>query len=108
MPTLIECDHIPQNKKEIPTPTIVRRFPHLQDIADHIPPFDPNAKIQILIGRDAPELLKVRASKNGPKGAPWAQRLLLGWTVSGQACLDRMGGPVHLSVTCDRGRPLDA
>ena len=98
LPTLIECDYVPQNKKEIPTPQMVQRFPHLRNIACHIPPLDPKAKIQLLIGRDAPELLKVRDFSNGPRGAPWAQRLALGWTVSGTMCLNRMGGPVHLSV----------
>ena len=59
-------------------------------------PFDPDAEVQILIGRDAPELMKVRAFKNGPKGAPWAQNLALEWTISGQVCLDRVGGPIHV------------
>ena len=98
LPTLIECDDIPQEKHEIPTPEIAMRFDHLRGIAGEIPPIDPQAKVQILIGRDAPELLKVRAFKNGPRGAPWAQLLDLGWTISGQVCLDRIGGPVHITA----------
>lgn len=78
LPQLIEYPHIPQDKREIPTPEIARRFPHLQEIAEEIPSFDVNAGVHILIGRDAPELLKVRAFKNGPRGAPWAQKLDLG------------------------------
>lgn len=54
--------------------------------------------IHLLIGRDAPELLKVRDFRNGPRGAPWAQRLTLGWTITGQMCLDLAGGPVHALV----------
>ena len=53
LPTLIECDGIPQDKQEIPTPEMARRFSHLEDIADEIPPFDSNANIHLLIGRDA-------------------------------------------------------
>ena len=98
LPTLIECDGIPQEKKEIPTPVIAREHPHLRSIAEEIPPLDNEAKIQLLIGRDAPELLKVRAFKNGPKGAPWAQKLALGWTISGQACLDLTDGPIHVQA----------
>lgn len=94
----MECDRIPRDKSEIPTPEIARNFSHLKEIADQIPPLDPNANIEILIGRDAPELLKVRAFRNGPKEAPWAQKLNLGWTLSGQVCLDRVGGPVHVSA----------
>lgn len=36
--------------------------------------------------------------ENGPKGVPWAQRLDLGWTIAGQMCLDRVGGPIHISA----------
>lgn len=98
LPTLVECDHIPRDKSEIPTPEIAREFSHLKEIADQIPPLDPNANVEILISRNAPELLKVRAFRNGPKGAPWAQKLKLGWTVSGQICLNRVGGPVRISA----------
>ena len=96
LPTLIECDSIPHDKREIPTPEMARRFPHLHEIAGEIPPLDPNADIHLLLGRDAPELLKVREFKNGPKGAPWAQKLSLGWTIIGQMCLDIVGGPAHV------------
>ena len=98
LPQLVECANIPQVKSEIVTPEMARQFPHLKEIAEEIPPYDPKAKVEILIGRDAPELLKIRESKNGYKGAPWAQKLDLGWTVSGQMCLDRVGGPIHISA----------
>ena len=94
----MECDYLPCDKREIPTPEIARKFKHLASIADEIPPVDPHASIEILIGRDAPELLKVRSFKNGPRGAPWAQKLKLGWTISGQVCYNRIGGPVHISA----------
>ena len=32
LPTLTECDAIPQDKREIPTPGMARRFPHLTAI----------------------------------------------------------------------------
>ena len=98
LPTLTECDSIPQEKGEIPTPEIAMRHSHLKGIAPEIPPLDREAKVHLLIGRDAPELLKVRAFKNGPKGAPWGQKLVLGWTISGQVCLDLIDGPVHVRV----------
>ena len=99
LPTMIECDHIPQDKSEIPTPDTTKPFPHLREISTEIPPMEHNANIDILIGRDAPEVLKVRQFKNGPCGSPWAQRQTLGWTISGEMCLDRVGGPVQIS-TC--------
>ena len=96
LPTLTECDTIPQDKSEIPTPDMAKSFPHLMDIVHEIPPLDEFAKVQLLIGRDAPELLKVREFRNGPRGAPWAQRLALGWTISGQMCLDFPSRPAHV------------
>jgi hypothetical protein len=51
MPTLIECDTIPNNRSEIPTPEAARNYPHLTDIADSIPPLDPKSSILLLIGR---------------------------------------------------------
>ena len=80
--------HLPttnESKREIPTLEMARRFPHLQEIANEIPPLDGTANIHLLIRRDAPELLKVREFRNGPKGTPWAQKLSLGWTIIG-AC----------------------
>ena len=96
LPTLIECHNIPRDKQEIPTLEMTRRFPHLSDIANKILQLDENAEIHLLIGRHALELLQVREFRNGPKGAPWAQKTLLGWTIIGQMCLDLVGGPVHV------------
>ena len=98
LPTLIECDGIPQDKKEIPTPEVAREHPHFRSIAVEIPPRDKEAKIQLLIVRDAPELLEVRAFKKSPKGAPWTQKLSLGWTISGQTCPDLKDGPIHVQA----------
>ena len=64
--TLTECDTIPQDKREIPNPDMARSFPHLKAIVHKIPPLDETAKIHLLLGRDAPELLKVREFRNGP------------------------------------------
>ena len=55
LPTLIECDSIPRDKREVPTPEMARRCPHLKEIAGEIPPFDDDADIHLLIWRDAPE-----------------------------------------------------
>ena len=96
LPTLVECESIPSDRREIPTPQTARRFPHLCSLASEIQPLDDQAGIHLLIGRDAPELLKVREFRNGPRGAPWAQRHSLGWTISGQVCLDMTDGPKHV------------
>jgi hypothetical protein len=74
------------------------QYTYLRDIADEIPPLDSRADVQLLIGRNAPELFKVRAFRNGPDGTPWAHKLAIGWTICGQACVDRQGGPIHVST----------
>ena len=70
--TLIECE-VPQDRKEIPALEIVRAYPHHRCMAGEISPLDESAKIQLLICKNAPEGLKVRTLRNGPKGAPWAK-----------------------------------
>ena len=94
---MIECEHIPQVKSENPTVSMTEPFPHLREIASEIPPIDHDVNVELLIGRDTPEVLKVKQFKNGPRGAPWAQKHIIGWTISGEMCLDRIGGPVHIS-----------
>ena len=92
------CISIPQGKRELPTPKMARRFPHLKEIASEIPPFNNDANIQLLIGRDAPKLLNARDLINGQNGAPWVQRLFMGWTITGQMCLDLPSGQAHALV----------
>lgn len=59
-PTLIECNAIPNNKKEIPTAEAASHHPHLKAIAAEIPPLDQEADILLLIGRNLLRVHKVR------------------------------------------------
>ena len=52
LPTLVECNQIPNIRDEVPIPDIARNHPHLNDIEDHIPPLDDQSEILLLIGRD--------------------------------------------------------
>ena len=83
MPTLIECDTIPNNRSEIPTPEVARNYPHLTEIADSIPPLDPNSSILLLIGRDVLPAHYVLSQKIGKEDQPYAQLLQLGWAIIG-------------------------
>lgn len=87
LPTLIECNYIPEDRSEIPTPEVAKHHTHLNSIAKHIPPLDPEAQILLLLGRDVLQVHKVRDQRNGPNNAPYAQRLDLGWVIIGEACL---------------------
>ena len=88
LPQLVECTNIPEDKRKIAMPEMARQCSHLKEIAHEIPPYDPKANVEILTRREAPELLKITAGRNGPKGASWAQKLDMGWTISSQMCLN--------------------
>ncbi|XP_078367158.1 uncharacterized protein LOC144651138 [Oculina patagonica] len=98
LPTLTECDEIPNNREEIPTPQVAQAHPHLMPIAKEIPELDDHAEILLLVGRDIPSLHKVHESRNGSRNAPWGQRLELGWVVIGNACLNGAHEPEHIST----------
>ena len=97
LPTLTECDEIPNNREEIPTPEVARAHPHLFQIANKIPTLDKEAEVLLIVGRDIPSLHKVHESRNGPRNAPWGQRLDLGWVVLGNNCVDRDHKQVEIS-----------
>lgn len=109
LPTVTECDEIPNNCEEIPTPEIARVHPHLRQIADEIPRLDKEAEILLLVGRVIPTVHMVHQSLNGPRKAPWGQRLDLGWVVLGNTCLDGAHRPDEISAfktqVLHNGRP---
>lgn len=108
LPPLLECEEIPDNREEIPTPEAARNYAHLKPIADQIPPIE-EARILLLLGRDVLRVHKVRQTINGPPDAPYAQRLDLGWVIVGDVCVGRTRKTGTLNVfkthILDNGRP---
>lgn len=98
LPTLIECDAIPNNRHEIPTREVAIYHPHLSKIADLIPPIDDSANILLLIGRDLLRAHHVLDQIRGTSSQPYAQQLPLGWVIIGEACLDGMHTPSSIDV----------
>ncbi|KAM4544606.1 uncharacterized protein PAE49_017493 [Odontesthes bonariensis] len=98
LPTLIECDMVPDDRSEIPSPDVAYNHPHLQRVAHKIPALDPDAPILLLLGRDILRVHKVREQINGPHNAPYAQRLDLGWVIVGEACLEAVHKPAEVNV----------
>lgn len=49
LPIVIECSDLPNNVTEITTPDIVQYSPHLQDIANMMPHYDPDLLIGLFI-----------------------------------------------------------
>ncbi|KAI4896126.1 hypothetical protein NFI96_006642 [Prochilodus magdalenae] len=87
LPPLLECNQIPNNRSEIPTPNVALYYPHLKSVAKHIPDIDSKAEILLLLRRDIIQVHKVRQKINGPSDAPFAQKLDLGWVLVGDVCL---------------------
>nr|XP_055056164.1 uncharacterized protein LOC129440699 [Misgurnus anguillicaudatus] len=98
LPTLIECNELPDNRAEIPTPDAAWNHAHLKSVAHKIPPLDPDAEILLLLGRDIIEVHKVLEQRNGPRHAPFAQKLALGWVVIGDVCLDGAHKPCKVNT----------
>ena len=98
LPTLIECNNIPTDKAEIPTPEAALHHHHLKRIACDIPPLDSEAQILLLLGRDILRVHKVREQRNGPHDAPYAQRLDLGWVIIGEVCLEAAHKPSDIRI----------
>lgn len=110
LPALIECNELPNNRSEIPTPRAAFHQPHLQNIASEIPPLDPKAEILLLLGRDILRIHKIRQQINGPSNAPFAQKLDLGWVVIGDVCLGTAHKPTSSvnafkTYILENGRP---
>ena len=95
LPSLIECNDIPNNREEIPTPEVALHHAHLRSVAHLIPDIDPHAPIMLLLGRDIIRVHKVRKQVNGSHNQPYAQKLDLGWVIVGNVCL----GNVHKPLT---------
>ena len=103
---LIECDDVPDDREEIPTPDVVSCFDHMKEV--ELPPLDQSADI-LLIGRDLPEVHLVQEQLPGLPGEPFEQRLSLGWVVVGNECLGGCHPPdgvvVAKTLVLDNGRP---
>ncbi|XP_071161241.1 uncharacterized protein [Mytilus edulis] len=98
LPVLIECDHVPNNRDEIPTPEVTMHHPHLRELRASIPPIEENCQILLLIGRDLIEAHHVLDQRIGPPRTPYAQQLKLGWVVIGETCINKQHVPLELNV----------
>ena len=83
MPRCYTRMEIPVPTEQIPTPEVVKRWDHLQEVAEKMPAFMSNVEIGMLIGSNCPlalEPLEVVPSKGE---VPYAMRLRHDWTLSG-------------------------
>jgi len=98
LPSVIECNQIPDIRDEIPTPDVARHYDHLNKIAEHIPEVDDKREILLLIGRDVADAHHVQEQIIGLGGTPYAQKLAMGWVIVGEACLGKVHKPNVINV----------
>jgi hypothetical protein len=88
LPPLYENNFIPDTKHEVATPESVRKHPSIQQFKDKFCPFDKEAMVTLLIGRDAGELMATRTTK---VKAPFIHKTPLGFAVVGSMCPRQLG-----------------
>ncbi|XP_076102049.1 uncharacterized protein LOC143071561 [Mytilus galloprovincialis] len=98
LPTLIECNNIPNNRDEIPTPEVAMHHPHLKELRGSIPPIKERCQILLLIGRDLIEAHHVLEQRLGPSRTPFAQKLRLGWVIIGNTYIDKQTVPIEVNT----------
>ena len=91
---------IPIDKKQIPTPQVVRQWEHLRDVSKEIPEFKPDLEVGLLIGSNVPSALEPLQVVPSKSEGPYAMRLRHGWTLSGPIKLKSSDG--HNGVTSHR------
>lgn len=92
LPNFNECDMIPDDRREIPSPKVAMQFQHLQKVASKIPSVEDEVPILLLLGRD---IIQV---PHRPHSSTYAQRLDLGWVIISEACLGRTLKPLNVIV----------
>ena len=83
LPTLVECDQIPDEREEVPSPEAAYQHPHLRHLVNEIPAMGMNSEIFILLESDILRVHKVHKQCNGPDNASYAQRAIFSKNYAG-------------------------
>ena len=82
LPQVFTQELIPADRSHVPTSETAMRWPHLEQLADKIPPLL-NCKIGLLIGYNCQQALLPREILSSDDDQPYAQRTDLGWSIIG-------------------------
>ena len=89
IPKVYTRNEIPVSNSQIPRPELLRKWPHLKEVASKVPPYDPSLTVGLLIGSNCPLALQpLKVIPTQGKG-PFATMYRHGWTVN---------GPLHVKV----------
>ena len=95
LPRSYTRDEIPAYHHQIPTPSLIKQWPHLSEVAKKIPEFESDLEIGLLIGSNCPSALEPLEVVPCQSDGPFALRLRHGWTVS---------GPLRIRTDHDKGK----
>ena len=76
-------DQIPARKEQIPRPETAQAWKHLRSIANKIPPYFKDLKVDVLIGSNCVQAIKPREVSPGRPRDAYAIRTALGWGLIG-------------------------
>ncbi|KAI3356834.1 hypothetical protein L3Q82_003487 [Scortum barcoo] len=82
LPPLFTREFIPGDRSHIPTSETALKWPHLEQLADKIPP-PLDCEVGLLIGYNCQQALLPREIVPGEENHPFAQRTDLGWSIVG-------------------------
>ncbi len=83
LPALFTRNIMPADRDHVPTPTMTRRWPHLQRLENEIPPLQ-NCDIALLLGFNVPKVLEpIDVIPSSSSDGPFGQRTILGWGIVG-------------------------
>lgn len=82
LPPLFTREFIPADRSHIPTSETALKWPHLEQLADKIPP-PLDCEVGLLIGYNCQQALLPREIVSGEENHPFAQRTDLGWSIVG-------------------------
>ncbi|XP_028316746.1 uncharacterized protein LOC114471941 [Gouania willdenowi] len=80
--SLYTREFIPADRSHIPTSQTALKWPHLEKLADKMPP-SLECKVGLLIGYDCQQALLPKEILAGEENYPYAQRTDLGWSIVG-------------------------
>ncbi len=102
-------DFIPVDKSHIPTNSTALKWPHLSQLANKLPPL-PDCEVGLLIGYDCPLALAPLEVIMGRENEPFAQQIVLGWSIIGSANphLDKQGSHSFVHRVAVKELPMPA
>ena len=87
LPDTLTNPHLPDNRHEVATRSIVEQHPHIKHLAHHFPVQTADVPVLLLVGYDCGPAMDTE--KHGDH-FPFVHHTALGWAVVGRVCTDPM------------------